>query len=367
VGATVAVPKGTPVIDATDFVVMPGLVAARSHLGLASNWRRQSSIDEVSKAATPELEVIHAIEPQLPHFSYARQLGITTALVTPGDRNVIGGRGAVVKTVGLVVDRMIVKDAAVMMAGLGASAKRKDQLPSTRMGIAAVLRDTLVKAREYQEKLAAGEKEKDKGKESEFKRDLAMEALLPVLRAEMPVMIHCERRDDILTALRVADEFKLKVVLDGATDAWKVTDEIKARSIPVVLEDLYRGAGDVEDAGFNPRTPALLAGAGIPIAFRAQDAGSWYTPGAGESGGDLLEIAAFAFKHGLSEDAALRAVTIDAARVLGVENRVGSLEAGKDADLVILRGHPLLVASVPEAVIINGRLAYLRRDGAQLK
>jgi imidazolonepropionase-like amidohydrolase len=362
VGKDVALPAGIPVVDAGEFTVMPGLVSARSYVGITSNWRMQSSIDEPSKPVVPELEVKHAVEPQAPLFTFARELGITSVMVTPGNRNVMGGQGAVLKTEGSIVDKMIVKDRAVMVFGVGASARRKDLMPSTRMGIAALLRETLVKAQEYRNAVEKYEKDR-KGKEPQ--RDLSLEALLPVLRGETPVLIHCERKDDILTALRLADEFKLKVVLDGATDAYKVVAELKKRGIAVILEDIFRGAGNVEDSGFNPRNAAILAGAGITIAFRPAE-GSWYVPSAGEPGGDLLETAAFAFRNGLSENEALRAVTINAARIVGLESRIGSLEPGKDADLLILRGHPFATGSVPEAVFIDGKPIFVKKEGAHL-
>ncbi len=362
-GKNLSIPDDYPVLNAQEFVVMPGLVSARSYIGISSNWRRQSSIDEKSKPIVPELEVKHAIEPQAPHFTFCRELGITTAMVTPGNMNVIGGQGVVLKTSGAVVDKMIIKDKTVMVFGLGASAKREDKMPSTRMGIAALLRETLTKAQEYRKKVETYEKEKE-GEEP--KRDLTMEALLPVLKREIPVMIHCERKDDILTALRIADEFKLRIIFDGATDAYKLVDEIKKRNIPVVLENLFRGAGDIEDKGFNPANPAILAKAGIKVAFRPLE-GSWYTPGVGWTGGDLLEIATFAVKSGMPEEAALRAVTIDAAKIIGMEKQIGSLEEGKDADILILRGHPFRTRSIPEAVFIDGNLVYRREEGERVR
>jgi imidazolonepropionase-like amidohydrolase len=366
VGTQVAVPAGYKVIEAGDFVVMPGLVSARSYVGLNSNWRQQSAIDELSKPVVPEMEVKHAIEPQAPHFEFARECGVTTVLVTPGNGDVLGGRGAVLKTAGLVVDKMIIKDQAVMVGGLGVAAKRKDSMPTTRMGIAALLREALVKAREYQAKLDAAAKAvqtKDaEKKDADVKRDLSMEALLPVLTGKMPLLVHCERRDDILTALRIADEFKLRLILDGAVDAYKLADEIKKRNIPVILENTLRGLGSVEDAGFTPQNPALLAAKGIRLALKPQDQAGWTTPSIGQPGGDLLVTAAVAVREGLPEDAALRAITLDAAAIAGVDARVGSLEAGKDADLLILRGHPFRTGSVPEAVFIDGRLVYQRKD-----
>ncbi len=339
---------------------MPGLVLARTHIGLGSNWRMHSTIDEISRPVTPEIEVKHGVEPQDPHFFLAHQLGITSALVTPGDLNVIGGQGLALKTRGDVVDRMIIKDHAVMVFGLGAKARRKGQMPSTRMGIAAVLRETLTKAQEYRDSWAAYDKNKKKGPAPQ--RDLSLEALVPVVNGEMPVIVHAERKDDILTALRMADEFKLKIILDGATDAYKVVDEIRKRNIPVILEDLMRGAGNIEDAGFSNSNPTILAQAGIPIAFRSKE-GLWQWPAAGQTGGDPLEIAAFACRYGMTEDAALRAVTIDAARIAGIGDRVGSLEPGKDADILILRGQPLGTTSIPEAVFMDGKLVYQAKPG----
>jgi imidazolonepropionase-like amidohydrolase len=221
------------------------------------------------------------------------------------------------------------------------------------------LRETLIKAQEYKDKLLKYSKN-EKGKKP--KTNLAMEALLPVLRQETPVMVHCERKDDILTAIRIADEFKLKIILDGATDAYKVVEEIKERDIPVILTNLFRGMGNIEDKGFNPKNPVILSRAGIKIAFRYSE-GSWVVPGAGNPGGDLLEIAALAVKNGLPIETALKAITIDAARIIGMEKCLGSLEPGKNADILILRGHPLATGSIPEAVFIKGELVYKREAG----
>jgi imidazolonepropionase-like amidohydrolase len=361
-GIGLAIPDGYPVIDARDFIVMPGLVAARTHIGLTSNWRMQTSTDETSGPVVPEIEVKHGIEPQSLHFHLAHELGMTSALITPGDLNVIGGQGIALKTWGSVVDRMIIKDKAVMVFGFGSQAKRKQQMPSTRMGIAALLRQTLTKAQEYRKSWEAYEKDR---KGTPPSRDLSFEALVPVIKGEMPVLVHAERKDDILTALRLADEFKLKIILDGATDAYKLVDEIKKRGIPVILENIMRGAGNIEDSGFTSSNPAILAKAGIPVAFRPKE-GLWQWPAAGMTGGDLLEIAAFACRYGMPEDAALRAVTIDAARITGIADRTGSLEPGKDADILILGGHPLKTASVPEAVFLDGKLIYKKKPGAHL-
>ena len=356
IGADISIPQHWPVVNAEKFVVMPGLVNPRSYVGIGQNWRKVTSTDETSRPIVPEMEVKHAIDPQSPDFNYARQLGITTVMVTPGNKNVIGGQGAVIKTSGAVADYLIVRNKTVMVFGLGNAAKRKNQLPSTRMGIAYILRETLTRAREY------GEKES-----TQNRNDDSLEALLPVIRGEMPVMVHCERKDDILSALRIADEFNLKLILAGATDAYKVTDEIKKRNIPVILESVYRRKTYPDDKDFNPGTPSILARAGIHVAFRPEEGGLWNRPSVVWGGGDLLEISALAVKFGMSEEAALKAVTIEAARIIEMDKRVGSLEPGKDADILILKGHPLRVRSLPQAVFIDGKLVYRKEKGEHTK
>jgi imidazolonepropionase-like amidohydrolase len=359
VGKEISIPQGWPVIDAHDYVIMPGLISPRSQVGISLNWRFQESTDELSSPVVPEMEVKHAIEPQDVLFSSSRKVGVTALQITPGDLNVMGGQGVVIKTSGSVVDKMIIKDKSVMVFGLGAAAKRKNRMPSTRMGLAALLRENLQKARDYSDQLERYGKEQ-KGERPH--RDFALEALVPVIKGEMPVMIHCEREDDILTALRIADEFHLKIILTGAIEAHKVVSEIKKRNIPVILERVFRGGGNIEDRDFNLENLSILAKEGIRVSFTLGDYLTWYIPLA-LMGADPLEVAALAFKHGMSEEAALKAITIDAANIIGCENRIGSLEPGKDADLLILRGHPFFTHSVPEAVFIEGKLIYQRAAG----
>jgi imidazolonepropionase-like amidohydrolase len=361
VGDGIAIPEGWPVLDARDYVVMPGLISPRSQVGISTNWRYDSSENEVFSPVVPELEVKHAIEPQDPLFEAARRIGITALQITPGNLNAVGGRGAVLKTAGDVVDRMIVRDGSSMLFGLGRQAKRKDRMPSTRMGTAALIRQTLARAKEYS---AQKERAAQNGA-PQAKTDLSMEALIPVIRGDTPAMFHCERRDDILTALRLADEFGLKAIITGGSEAHSVVGELKKRNVPVILEGLFRGGLNIEDAGFTEENPALLSGAGIAVGFTLGDYLAWYIP-LGLMGADPLEAAAFAHRRGMNEEAALRSVTIDAARILGCEKRIGSLEPGKDADLLILPGHPFRTRSVPVAVFVNGRIVYRRQAAEHL-
>jgi len=358
VGKNLEIPQGYRVIDATGRTIMPGLVMARSSLGLGPNHRMVVSHNETSQPVTPYLEVKHAVEPQSPDFLFARSLGVTTAQITPGDRSVLGGLGVVLKTEGAVVDRMIVRDKSVMMCGLGVKAKREDRKPVTRMAEIALLREALFRAREHKEKLALSN--------GKLPSNLEAEALIPVLDREVPLMVHSERHSDILAALRVADEFGIDLILTGAADAWQVIPELKRRDIPVILDQVYRRSENTEEHNFNPETPALLSKAGIRVAFRAEEGGLWVFPGVAWGGGDLLELAAIAVKYGMDPDAALRAITIEPARMIGMADRVGSIEPGKDADLLILNGHPLGVRSLPEAVFIDGRLVYHKAIGEHL-
>jgi imidazolonepropionase-like amidohydrolase len=357
IGHNLAVPKGWPVIEARDYVVMPGLINPRSHLGLEVNARMMRSVDDVSQPDAAEMEVKHAVDPQSPDFHYARQLGLTTAMVTPGNLNVIGGRGAVLKTAGEVVDRMIIKDRSVLVFGLGDPAKRQDAAPQTRMGIVSLLREKLQKALEYK-----GRKERS-GNPEETAPDASWEALWPVLEGRTPVMVHCDRMDDIQAALRLADEFELRLILTGGTEAYKVADEIRSRNIPVVLERVFRRTTRTDDGDYNPRSPTLLSKKGVRVAFKAEDGGIWTRPAVAWGGGDLLEIAALSVRHGMDPEAALKAITSDAAAIIGLDDRLGSLEKGKDADFLILGGNPLRVRALPQAVFIDGKLVYAKEKG----
>lgn len=352
IGADIVIPPDRPIINTHGFVLMPGLVNPRSYVGIGPNWRRVSSTDETSRSVFPEMEVFHAIDPQSPDFNFARQLGVTTAMVTPGNRNVIGGRGAIIKTSGDTVDDLLVKNHTVMVFGLGDAAKRQNQMPKTRMGIIHLLREKLTKVREYIEQKSLASKYDD-----------SLEALMPVVGGDMPVMVHCEKKSDILSALRIADEFDLKLILTGATDAYKVTDELKKRNIPVILESVYRRKTYPDDKDFNPASPSILKRAGIQVSFRPEEGGNWNRPAVVWGGGDMLDLAALAVKYGMNEDEALAAITIEAARIINMDKRVGSLEPGKDADILILNGHPLRVRSLPQAVFIKGKLVYRKEKG----
>jgi len=328
VGKDLSIPAGSTVINAKGKVILPGLVAASSSLGLFSDWKRYAHTDETTNPVLPAMEVIHAIDPFFPTVYDMMSSGVTTANVTPGGSNVLGGRGTVIKTSGAHIDEMLVKEHSIMMGSYGESPKRtygrQNRLPSTRMGIAYLLRDNLLKAREYKESLKEAATEEKKPK-----RDLQLEALVPVIEGKLSLMVRVHRKSDILNLFR----------------------------IPVVITSLRGYNPTPETADFRPDLPALLEKAGVKVGFRLDDA-RWPINSLGHQDGNLTLNAALAFKNGMSELGAIRSITIDPAEMLGIADQVGSIEPGKDADILILSGHPFLIRAVPEMVLINGNIVF---------
>jgi len=220
------------------------------------------------------------------------------------------------------------------------------------MGIAYLLRDNLLKAREYKESLKEAATEEKKPK-----RDLQLEALVPVIEGKLSLMVRVHRKSDILNLFSIADEFGIKLIIEGGTDAYKVADQLAERGIPVVITSLRGYNPTPETADFRPDLPALLEKAGVKVGFRLDDA-RWPINSLGHQDGNLTLNAALAFKNGMSELGAIRSITIDPAEMLGIADQVGSIEPGKDADILILSGHPFLIRAVPEMVLINGNIVF---------
>jgi imidazolonepropionase-like amidohydrolase len=254
------------------------------------------------------------------------------------------------KTYARTVDEAVLKNPVGLKVALGENPKRvygeQKKAPATRMATAALLRETLVAAQNYAAKLARGKDNPTKRPE----RDLKLEALLPVLRREIPLLIHAHRSDDILTGLRIADEFNLKVSLQHATEAHKISEELARRGIPAVVGPSLTTRAKVELKERTFATPGILTRAGVKVALMTDHPVTpiQYLP----------LTAALAVREGMEEEAALKAITINAAEILGVEDRVGSLEVGKDADIIVLDGHPLDWRTKVELVLVNGEIAY---------
>jgi imidazolonepropionase-like amidohydrolase len=372
IGENVTIPEDAEVFDATGKVVMPGLIDAHCHVGIfpeGLGWE-YSDGNEMTDPITPHLRALDAVHPQDPAFAELVAAGVTTVLTLPGSGNLIGGQGVCLKTAPKPsVEQMVVLEPAGMKMALGENPKRvyKDQkkTPSTRMGNAALLRDALVQAQNYLEKWARYESElsaceakreggDDKGDEPKRpERDLKMEALGRVLRREMKARVHAHRADDMLTAMRIAEEFGLDLTLEHATEGYKIADILAAKAIPVTAGPILFSRSKPELKDMMPKNPGLMAKAGVSVAIQTDEM----------SAVKYLTInAALAVREGMPEEEALRAITINAARVIGVEDRVGSLEVGKDADIVVFDGHPFDYRTVVELVLVDGQVAYLREN-----
>jgi len=346
VGRDVRVPDGVDRVDAAGKVVLPGLVDAHVHLGVheeGEGWAGQDT-NELTDPVTPQVRALDAINPDDLGFVDAVAGGVLTVNVNPGSGNPIGGQTAAVRSAGRSVDEMVLRAPSGMKSALGENPKRvygeRKQLPSTRLGTAAVIRDALVKAANYLAKLERGDDEL-------VERDLRWEALGLVLRGEIPWRQHCHRADDIATALRLADEFGYRLVIDHGTEAVLLADRLAERGIPVLIGPLLTSRSKVELRNRSLANPARLAAAGVELGIITDHP---VVPV------HLLHVqAALAVREGLDPASALRAVTLVPARVLGLEDRLGSLEPGKHATLCVWSGDPLDARSRVEAAWIEGR------------
>jgi imidazolonepropionase-like amidohydrolase len=357
-GRDVRVPDGVDRVDATGRVVLPGLVDAHTHLGVheeGEGWAGQDT-NELTDPVTPQVRALDAINPYDLGFADAIAGGVLTVNVNPGSGNAIGGQTAAVRCAGGTVDELVLRAPSGMKSALGENPKRvygdRKQLPSTRLGTAAAIRDALVKASNYLAKLAHGGDEP-------VERDLRWEALGLVLEGEIPWRQHCHRADDIATALRLADEFGYRLVIDHGTEAVLLADTLAARGVPVLIGPLITSRSKVELRNRSLANPARLAAAGVELAIITDHP---VVPV------HLLHLqAALAVKEGLDPAAALRAITLTPARVLGLEDRLGSLAPGKHATLCLWSGDPLDVRSRVEGAWIEGRRVLpAGTDGAPL-
>ncbi len=370
VGEEIEIPEDAQVYDASGKVVMPGLIDAHCHVGLFPDgigWE-YSDGNEMTDPITPHLRALDAVHPEDPAFEELVSAGVTTVLTGPGSANLIGGQWVCLKTPPKAsVEQMVLLEPAGMKMALGENPKRvygeKKKLPSTRMGNAAALRAALVDAQNYLEKwrryeadLAQFEAKAEAGDEDADpprlpERDLKLDALGRVLRREMRARVHAHRADDMLTAIRIAEEFKLDLTLEHATEGYKIADILATKGIPVTAGPILFSRVKYELKGMTPRNPGALARAGVKVAIQTDES----------SATKYLAInAALAVREGMPEKAALEAITINAAEIIGVADRVGSLEVGKDADIVVLNGHPFDYCTVPELVLVDGLVAYQR-------
>ena len=351
IGNDVRPPANAKIIDAEGKFVMPGMIDAHCHLGMWEDGMGFEGADgnEAVDPVTPQLRAIDAINPRDICFKDALNAGITTVATGPGSANVIGGQFAVIKTYGDRIDDMIVNDCLAMKVAFGENPKRVyhalKKSPSTRMGTASILRENLFKAKLYIEKQNKALETPDKVPDL----DMKMEALAKVIKKEIPLKAHVHRADDILTALRIAKEFDIDITLDHCTEGHLIVDYLKEGiQSGIILGPALSNRSKVELQNLTFETPGILSKAGLKVAIMTDHPviPLQYLP----------VCAGIAAREGMDEEEALRAITINPAEILGIESIVGSLEIGKDADIVIYSGHPFDLRSKVQFVMVNGEI-----------
>ena len=349
VGEALEAPASARVIDAQGRLVTPGCVEAHCHIGLdneAVGWEGRD-YNEIVEPITPQMRSIDSIYPQDEAFPNAVRGGVTTACTGPGSANVIGGTFTAIKLVGNRVDNMIVKDPIAMKCAFGENPKRcygqgSKKSPMTRMAVAALLRETLFKTRRYMEDKAAG-------KNPPF--DMKLEAMEPVLRGEIPLKCHAHRADDILTAIRVAKEFGVKMTMDHCTDGEVIADELAKEGFPAFVGPSLGGKSKIELQNKSFTTPGVLAKAGVKVSI--------ITDAPVIPLQNLPMCAGLAANAGLPMEEAWKAITINPAESLGIADRVGSLEVGKDGDVVIWTADPLTtIGGEAYITVVDGKVVY---------
>ena len=348
IGSDISVTEGTEIIDAEGLQIYPGFVEAHCHLGL-DNYAcgfEGDDYNEMTDIICPQLRGCDGIYPQDPTLKMAAEGGVTCVATGPGSANVLGGTFVAIKTVGQRVDKMIVKDPIAMKCAFGENPKRcyRDKSCSCRMDIASKLRETLKRARDYMErKELAGE---DISKCPVY--DPKLEALIPVLKKEIPLKAHAHRADDIFSAIRVAKECDVRLTLEHVTDGSLIAEELAEENYPVAVGTTFGHATKLELINKSFETPGILAKAGCQVSIITD------SPVIPQQ--YLALCAGFAVQSGMDEFDALKAITINPARHIGVDDRVGSLEVGKDADIVIADGSPLISTTRIVKVLIDGNI-----------
>ncbi|MFM7148827.1 MAG: amidohydrolase family protein, partial [Gemmataceae bacterium] len=364
-GPGTPIPENAVLIDVRGKTIIPGLVDTHSHVGIYPRPAVPAHSDgnEGSGPVQSGLRAVDAIWPDDPGFRMALGGGITTANIMPGSGNVIGGQTLYVKFRGRTIDEMRLQPEGVL-GGLkmanGENPKNfnftaKKLPPSTRMKLAALQRAEFIKAREYQRKWESHRQARAAGKESpEPERDPSLEPLVEVLERKRTVHFHCHRADDLLTAVRLSREFNFEIVLQHATEGYRVAGELAANKIPVSLTLIDSPGGKLETMGLIEENAALLTRAGVKVAINTDDSiteSRFY-----------LRTGAIAVRGGLSEDEALRCLTINPAEMMHLDHRLGSLDRGKDADFVILSGPPFSVYTQVLRTYIDGKLVFDREQ-----
>ncbi|QWF81760.1 amidohydrolase [Amycolatopsis sp. CA-230715] len=349
--ADVDVPDDAELVDAAGAWVLPGFIDAHAHLGVSEEGEGWSG-DDVNEMTDPNgarFRAIDGIDPYEAGFDDALSGGVTSVVIKPGSGNPIGGQTVALKTWGRTALDAVFAEAVSVKSALGENPKRiygeKNQLPSTRLGVAAVIREAFTKARNYRAR-----REHARAGNKPFDTDLTMETLVKVLDGELAWDQHVHRADDMVTAIRLADEFGYRLVINHGTEGHLIADLLAERDVPVIIGPLFIARHKVELRNLTLRAPGILARAGVRIAITTDHPAVPIN--------FLIHQAALSVKDGLEPETALRALTVNPAAMLGLEHRVGALKPGLDADVVLWSGDPLDVMNRALRVFVSGREVY---------
>lgn len=352
IGTDLTIPEGAQVIDASGCWVTPGLIDCHTHI---CNFNEPGTLpgmydgNEMSGPIQAQVRAMDAVYPDDYAIVPVREAGFTTIYSTPGSGNVIGGTGISLKLRGHTPQEMAIKGSEQMKFAFGENPKRnygnRKQMPMTRMGIVAILRETLYNAKIYSDALLAAKDDPSKAPKPDFKLD----ALVPVVRGQMRCRIHAHRSDDIMTAIRVAEEFHLDYTIEHCTEGYMITDALKARNVRCTIGPYLWHPSKQEIWNMKLENPGILSEAGLTISLTADT---------GSQTAILPATIGMLMRHGLSEQAAFEGITINPAKTLKLDHRVGSLEVGKDADIAIFDGHPFSSLSLCRMTIIDGKIVH---------
>lgn len=354
IGTKIEAPKGTNVLDMTGKVILPGLIDIHTHVGMWGDGEGPTAYDgnEKPDPITAKINALDATNPFQKSFEGAREGGITTIQILPGSGNPVAGLAFACKTAGKIIDQMVVKNPTGLKGALGENPKRfhgehLKHAPSTRMGTAAMIREFFHQAKRYGE-----EKVQAMIKNEPFEIDLNLESGLKVINGEIPFRVHAHRHDDIITGIRLCEELGISYSIEHCTDGHLIADYLAEKGIVACVGPGLSSSGKVETANVTDQNPAILANKGVKVCLMTDHPflNCRY----------FLAYGAIVHKHGLSFEETLKTMTINPAEALGIEDRVGSLQAGKDADFIVLNGKPFTYTSVIEKTYIEGQMVWKR-------
>lgn len=355
IGEKVSIGKDDKIIDLDGKIIIPGLIDAHTHVGMWGDGEGKAGYDgnESVRAITGEVRAIDAVNPRQISFEGAREGGITSIQILPGSGNPIGGLGFACKTFGDIIDEMVIKSPTCLKGATGENPKRnhgegKGKSPATRMGTASMIREYFIDAKEYGLK-----KEKAKKEGKLFKTDLNLESGLMVLNKEIPFRVHAHRHDDIVTATRICEDLGIDYSIEHCTDGHLIADFLGEKNVTAMVGPGLSSRMKVETANITDENPAILAKAGVKVCLMTDHPflNCRY----------FLQYGAISHKFGLSFDETLKAMTINPAEAIGIADRVGSLEAGKDADFVVLNDEPFTYKGFILQTYIEGKLVWERQ------